>query len=353
MQKIQNVWLTINRNCNLRCQWCYAKGKEFDYNLNMDINLAKNIVDFFKELGVEEIALIGGEPTCYNDLENLIKYIKKKNMNVCLITNGILFSDKQYLSKLEKLGVDDINFSIKGWSRKSYKENTGMDSYNQMLQALKNLSESKINTLASFVISSYNCEKISDVIETVANCGIDNFFFSFENDFSVLDGIEKKYDVKKIIKVVKTFENQYNKIDELTKGNFTIHQSLPLCAWDEKIIKKMVERNQILTSCMLLQRNGLVFDTDGSLIPCNSIHQFKLGTFNKDFNDANTFYKYWESDYIIKIYDKLCALPDNICSKCKDNNVCGGGCLSNWYNYKFNDLLSANVISLNTKIDKN
>ncbi len=353
MKKIQNVWLTINRNCNLRCKWCYAKGKKFDYRFSMDINLAKNIVEFFKELGIEEVALIGGEPTCYHELENLIQYIKNKNMKVCLITNGILFSDPRYLSKLEKLGVDDINFSIKGWSRESYKNNTGVDSYNQMLEALKNLSKSKINTMASFVISDENCEKITDVIELVTSCGIDNFFFSFENDFSVLDGIEKTYDVKTLMKIVKSFENQYSKIDELTKGNFTLHQTLPLCAWNEEIINKMRKQDQIQTSCMLLQRTGLVFDTDGSLIPCNSIHQVKLGTFNKDFKDSETFYQYWESDYMMKIYNKLCALPDDICSKCKDNTVCGGGCLSNWYHFNFNELLDSNAIHPNDKIDKN
>ncbi len=347
MNEINMVWLTLNRNCNLRCKWCYAKGEKFDFNLKMDFGLAQELIDFINDLGVKEVALIGGEPTCYSELKKLISYIKSKDIKVCLITNGLIFSDKSYLQELENLGVDSVNFSMKGWSKESYIVNTGVDAFDKTLEALKNISNSNINSMVSFVISYENIDYLLKVVEITSECGIKNFYFSFENDFSVLDGEIKKYDVNEISKIVKVFSENYEELNRLTRENFTLHQSLPLCVWNKDIIEKMRNKTQIQTSCILLQRSGLVFDTNGFLIPCNSIHQVKLGKFKKDFKDKKTFYSFWNSNQMNKIYNKFCSLPSKTCNKCKDESVCGGGCLSNWYNYEFNDLLNENIIKNN------
>ncbi len=343
MSKIQNIWLTINRNCNLRCKWCYAKSENF--NSEMDLKLAKELIDFFKELDIKEISLIGGEPTCYSNLLELISYIKNKNIKVCLITNGLLFSDKNYLKKIEKIGVDDINFSIKGWSKDSYIDNTGVDAFDKTIKALKNISISKINSMVSFVISYENVDYLLDVAKICSKCGIDNYYFSFENDFSILDGNkENNYDVKKISKIVNSFSEQYEELDKITDGNFMLHQSLPLCVWNKEIINNMASKDQIQTGCTILQKNGLVFDVNGYLIPCNSMHQVKLAKFNEDFNNVKTFEKIWNSKKIIDIYNRFRVLPSKTCNCCDSAEFCFGGCLSNWYNYDFYDLIREKII---------
>ena len=34
-------WLTLNRVCNLRCPWCYAKDTQYNLQNNMDFETAK------------------------------------------------------------------------------------------------------------------------------------------------------------------------------------------------------------------------------------------------------------------------------------------------------------------------
>lgn len=70
---INGAWLTTNRSCNNRCEWCYAQNA---IGNEMDIDDAKKCVDVLKELKVKHIVLIGGEPTIYSHLIELLKYIK-------------------------------------------------------------------------------------------------------------------------------------------------------------------------------------------------------------------------------------------------------------------------------------
>lgn len=351
MNKIETVWLTLNRQCNLRCSWCYAKSTDFQSTRNMDYQLATDLADFSNSLKVNEIALIGGEPTCYSDLIDLISYISNyKKINTWLITNGLKLKDNSYVGKLSKAGLTGINFSLKGWSKQSYYDNTKVNAFDDILTALKNVAQSQIKCRVSFVINSDNVDHLIDVVKFATNLQIKEFFFSFEHDFSFLDGKCVQYDLQKISKVVDVFTKSYYELDKITKGNFLLHQSYPLCIWDNEIIQKLTEKRQIYTSCSLLRRSGLVFDTDGSLIPCNAMYQTPIGKFGLNFNDKATFENFWNSEKLTAIYNLLKKLPDKKCYNCKYSPVCGGGCISNWNHFSFDDLINAKLIKGNIKV---
>ncbi len=45
-------WMTLNRSCNLRCNYCYAKNTGYKASDNLDLGLAKQIIDIFSDLKV-------------------------------------------------------------------------------------------------------------------------------------------------------------------------------------------------------------------------------------------------------------------------------------------------------------
>ena len=100
----------------------------------------------------------------------------------------------------------------------------------------------------------------------------------------------------------------------------------------------------ILLCIASILREGLVFDTEGNIIPCNSMHQVKLGKWKQYFSSAGEFLAFWNSDILLNYYNNIagCAIPDETClSNCTEWSLCGGGCLSNWYNYSFSELHEA------------
>lgn len=38
---LTGMWLTVNRFCNFRCPWCYAKSTKYNKNGDMPLELAK------------------------------------------------------------------------------------------------------------------------------------------------------------------------------------------------------------------------------------------------------------------------------------------------------------------------
>lgn len=339
MNPLKYAWITVNRQCNLRCKWCYAKSADFKTSSDMPLSLAKELIDLASQLNIQNISVTGGEPTCHKDIAQIIQYIRQKNLTPILITNGVLFSDKSFLDSLVSQGLSSVNLSIKGCSEEDYMKNTGVKAYASTLEAIRHISKSSVRLLVSIVLNSDNIGRYLNAIKDAVENGAEEFHFSFEHDFSMLDGNPKPYDIRSIHKLIKGFQESYPELSVITNGRFNLHQSLPLCLWDESFIQILKKNGQITTSCQLLERSGLVFDTDGSLIPCNLMHQVPIGKFGQDFSDKNSFLSFWNSQEVSNVYRKLCTYPGKKCHTCNENIHCGGGCLSNWFQFSYDELI--------------
>ena len=69
-KKPSTVWLTLNRKCNNNCSWCYAQRAEKE---EMDFKKAKMCIGNLAALGIKNIVLIGGEPTIYPQIIEIIQ----------------------------------------------------------------------------------------------------------------------------------------------------------------------------------------------------------------------------------------------------------------------------------------
>lgn len=132
-------------------------------------------------------------------------------------------------------------------------------------------------------------------LEDAMDQGASSFYFSFCSNFSALDTRKKvsDYDIEHhLFHVIDEFTRQYQELHELTKGKFVLHQSFPLCLWDMSLMQTMSSKHQLATSCQFLAHDGLLFDTNGSLIPCNLMYQIKLGEMGKDYDSAQSLSNY-------------------------------------------------------------
>ena len=337
--KIQykKCWITVNRDCNIACKWCYAKNIDKNEICRMPLTSAKKIVDMCKELGITSVVLIGGEPTLYQPLTDLISYCKYLNINTTLITNGIKLSDEIYCRELIHAGLTGVNLSLKGNDKENFEVVAGKDYFEKVLQGIENINKNNLSNSVSMVITNENINTFLDGIRAAKSAGAKFFTLSYCYNFNVCG--EKDYLTKNNIRaLIDGFVENYEELDKITEGKFSFSQSLPLCLWDEAFIKKLETKGQISSVCQLLKRAGLIFDTEGNLIPCNAMHQLKLGKLGKDFNSAKELLEYIDNKEINNVYDKLCAVPDKLCLECEKYANCGGGCVTQWTNYNFDEI---------------
>ena len=124
LSDINYLIISLTDKCNLRCVYC----KEEDDNIEeeyisniLSLDDYKFIIRSFKELGINKIEFIGGEPLLYPYLNELI-YFAKQECNIediSITTNGQHFSEKAL--ELKNSGLDRVNISID--SLKEYKYN--------------------------------------------------------------------------------------------------------------------------------------------------------------------------------------------------------------------------------------
>lgn len=338
MYKQYCCWITLNRKCNLRCKWCYARETNYSNQKNLEKSVFNKLLEIIKSYNLNHVTLIGGEPTLYPDLNYIIKKAQEKEISCGIVTNGLKFANIEYTKQLKEIGLASIGLSLKGYSETNYFDVTGTNEYYNCLNAIQNIRKVNIPFAVSMVLSSDNINSFLLGVKDALNYGANNFSFSFEFDY-IQNKKFNKIDFINLFKLIDGFYNQYDRLCELTNNVFSLHQILPLCIWDNDMLVKMQKKQQIYTSCQLLQRNGLIFDTNGDLLVCNALYKYPIAKYGTDFYEAIDLKNYLNGEIANNVYNELCHAPSTKCRYCELWQICGGGCISNWLHYSLEELL--------------
>jgi len=92
--------------CNLRCIFCSVaqRGERGELYPDLTMDQIKYVVEILKEKGLKAIILSGGgEPVIYPKINELIEYLHQGNLEIGLITNGVLLKDNIRKNNIDKL----------------------------------------------------------------------------------------------------------------------------------------------------------------------------------------------------------------------------------------------------------
>lgn len=147
--------LSITDACNFRCVYCLPNGykkKENGSESYLNLHEIKNLCQAFAELGTWKVRLTGGEPTLRRDLPAIIRAVSAIDgiRTVALSTNG--YRLKQLASDLRKAGVSHLNVSVDSLRREKFKEITGQDVLDDVLEGIESallagFSQVKVNAV--------------------------------------------------------------------------------------------------------------------------------------------------------------------------------------------------------------
>lgn len=334
--KIKQCTITLTRNCNLRCFFCYAKKTSYIPNEFIAFDDVKQIIDFCEQAKLKYVVLTGGEPTLYPQIKDVIKYIKNKKhkMLATIATNGLCLNDYAFCQDIIDSGLDYIDISLKGWDDVSFNEVTGCNSFSQQLAAIKNLSMFSIDFTCSMVITPYNVYSYCDAIEKAAKNGAKNFSFTFVIDNEVSDTLDEEYLIKNNpFELVNAFLSQKDRLDTITNGAWWIEYSFPICVYTSDQL--FVLKNKLAAPCQIYFKNGVTLDSKKNLIPCSMNIDTQLGQFGVDFSTYKEFKKLSKKDPYKQAIKQLNELPSTQCKSCKYLKICRGGCTFFWKHCSF------------------
>lgn len=105
-------WLEVNLTdkCNGTCSWCIERN---GYHPVKKVKWFEIAIAVLKH-GAKNIILLGGEPTLYSNLKEMINVLEAAGRNVWITTNGSLLTPEFIEEKL--LNIKGINISIHHYS---------------------------------------------------------------------------------------------------------------------------------------------------------------------------------------------------------------------------------------------
>lgn len=175
-REINYLRISLTDKCNLRCVYCKGEDETVEEYVNniLSFDDYKFIIKSFKELGINKIKFVGGEPLLYPYLKDLI-YFAKHECNIddiSITTNGQHFSEKAL--ELKNSGLDRVNLSIDSLKEYKYNAVTRGGSLTEVLNALNACIRLKLPVKINCVlIDEFNTDEVYDFIRLTKYNNVD------------------------------------------------------------------------------------------------------------------------------------------------------------------------------------
>src|SRR5436190_4548656 len=165
---IRDLRVSLTDRCNFRCFYCLPHGEPpiAPKEQMLSYEEIEYVCDIFVSLGIQKIRLTGGEPMMRRDIETIISkltQLKSKGLqDLALTTNGYFLPDRA--QGLKDAGLDRITISLDSLKRNVFKQMTGVDVLDRVLQGLEaaktaGLQPIKINAV---IVRGHNEDEVAD-----------------------------------------------------------------------------------------------------------------------------------------------------------------------------------------------
>ncbi|RLJ04334.1 MAG: hypothetical protein DRP08_01990 [Candidatus Aenigmatarchaeota archaeon] len=178
------VVLVVNNKCNLKCRYCF--GQYYNRREYQDFTTEEliDIIDQLYVLGTRLLTIHGGEALLRNDIGQIVDHVKRKNIYINLITNGLLLKEKVDLIK----DVDSLCISLDG-RKKGHDANRGKGTFEPTLEAIEFAKREGFRLRVHATITKYTMNDVEFLAKLAKEIG-------YFQEFSILyqcGGVSKHF----------------------------------------------------------------------------------------------------------------------------------------------------------------
>ena len=328
----RTVWITVNRACNFRCLWCYAKDTKYYGNSSATFDYVKRIINILRELGVKSVLFIGGEPTLWPHLLEANQYASDCKIKTIIVSNAARFGDDDFWEAYEEHPNDHGGISIKGFGPEDLLRVAEYKNFDRVKLGIERAVKFW-HCGAGIVYNSMHANSVVELAKFIMDCGARSMNITSCTPSFSTTSVESKY-VVDLKTTVANIVRDYPELDRITHGRISFFMKLPLCLWPKDFLNTLITKKQISSVCQLQERGGLIFDIDGKVMMCNGLFHEPIGQLDQDFTDATTLTAFLNQPRINGYYDAINSYPSTKCIDCPMYTKCGGGCPLFWSIYK-------------------
>ena len=176
-------WLEISADyrCNNQCLGCFSVCDSDDPSspmaARMDTREAVLALQQGRQQGIDQLWLGGGEPTLRSDLLRLVVAAKKLGYRtVKLQTNAMRLAYRDYVARLQRAGLDQVNVSIKSHVAPEHDRLTRTPGCHElMVQAIEHCRDLGLDLTGDVLVYRSTVEQLPELIDWYRQRGIARF----------------------------------------------------------------------------------------------------------------------------------------------------------------------------------
>ena len=313
------VW-EITLKCCFSCKYCGSKAGKSRKN-ELTTNQCLDIANQLAELGCQRVTLIGGEVFTRDDWYIIVKALSDRNINVAIVSNGFLFSEK-ILSELKMVNVESVAISLDG-PEKTHDKFRCEGSFSRAIDAIDRLTDNNIPVSVISTLHSFNVSQLEEMYRILKDKNIFAWQLqacspmgnACEQDFSV------DIDFNEVISFVEKYKDNANFI-------IGIADNIGYYTKSEGYLRGNLCGNGYFVGCSAGLTN-IGIDSIGNVRGCESMYD---DSFIEGNLKEQSLYEIWNNPEAFSYnrhftHDKLTGK----CAECEYGERCAGGCRS--YNY--------------------
>lgn len=173
---IDYLRISVTDKCNLRCKYCMPPGgiDLMPHEELLSLEEIFRVVKIMAPMGISKVRFTGGEPLVRKNLVKLISDVNElpQIKEIAMTTNGVLFADMA--EDLKKAGLNSVNISLDTLNSQCFKNITGADAGETVVNAVFKALECGIKTKINCVpCREFNEDDITELVSLAQNNNID------------------------------------------------------------------------------------------------------------------------------------------------------------------------------------
>lgn len=308
------LYLLLNNDCNLQCNFC-IRGKQSNHSY-LDIK-ALQVILKKNNFSKYYLLLTGGEPTLHPSLSQIIDMCIPYFNGISINTNG---TESSWIEKCNTTQIH-VQISLDGPPEvhNQIRGNGNVDIYSKILNTIEQLNFHNISYNISSTVGRSNYESTKELCQKI--CELPNL--SYWKVSPVLPfGCMTNDDVLSV--------SQWNNLVTYLLDNAEVRLSIKRL-FDFDLLDRYLDTHPNVikfpkSNCGDVKYKVYVYP-DFTVYPCTCLTDFPLGNLT-----THTLKEIICSDVAKKFSDYKVS-NEAICYQCKYLNICNGGCIGMSYHY--------------------
>jgi radical SAM protein with 4Fe4S-binding SPASM domain len=313
--RLKELKIEVTHQCSLSCVHCSSDAHK-DNKKNMSVDDCIKIIKGASKLNAEEISFSGGEPFCWDGLNQCILIANDLNIKTVVYTSGNIENFDKKCSRLFGSGLKEVVFSLYSDEPLKHDRITRRNnSFDRTMKAITNAKDIGLIVKIHFVVMKSNYQCLENIIKLCETCGVDTLsilrFVPQGRGKILYSAVMSKEDYFILKNIIMRNRNSKMNIRIGSPFNFLMLNENPICP-------SGVDR--------------LIISPDLNISPCDAFKGYSFSDFFPDDKFSNlrnkSLQECWEkSEYLNFIRSKIDEYGEK-CTNCPSFSICKSGCLA-------------------------